>query len=233
MVIRVIRALIQRGMRLHYIQLCKSTTIAHMQALPGYQNYRICDPHDNQPDHVVFATLWRDMHSIQAFTEAHVSGVNWRAVTILPWEAGIVVSAVVSYVNDDYASLLAMGREVAPYVGKRATTSPPLPVTDAQWRALEPLLAPVGAHQIRRGRPRIDDRRVYAAVLTVIARGLFWRQIPLGVAPATGWRRYTEWERRGSWEVAWQAMLLALDTEARQNLVLDFLDRARAPMRRR
>jgi transposase len=204
-----------------------------MQALPGFLSYRICAPHEKQPDHVVFATLWEDMQSIQAFTEAHVAGVNWRAVTVLPWEAGVVVSAVVSCMNDDYTSLSAMERDVAPYVRKRAPSSAPLLLTDTQWRALAPLLAPVGAHQSRRGRPRIDDRPVFDAVLTVIATGLFWRQTPLGVAPATGWRRYTEWEKTGAWTEAWQAMLHVLDPESRQDLVLDFLDRARAPMRRR
>jgi hypothetical protein len=61
---------------------------------------------------------------------------------------------------------------------------------------------------------------------------LFWREVSPGVAAATAWRRYTEWEQSGAWEEAWRILLPALDPLAQQDLLLNFLDCAHAPLRR-
>jgi transposase len=204
-----------------------------MRTQLGYLAYRICDSHAHRPDDVVFATLWESRASVQEFIHSGVGGVNWDVVAALPWEVGVVIGAVVTYVDADYRSLLDMGRAVAPFVRQRR--DPPAwtqRMTDAQWLLIGPILDPVGARLDRRGRPRVANRPIFDGVLGVVATGSYWREVVAGVSAATAWRRYTEWEQNGRWDQAWSILLPALDPQTRQQLVLDFLDCARAPARR-
>jgi transposase/heme-degrading monooxygenase HmoA len=231
-VIRVVCAHVQQGTRLVYVSLCKNTTIPRMRTHPGYLAYRICDSHPRRPDDVVVATLWEDEESVQRFIQTAVGGVNWDAGTALLWETGVVVNAVVSYVDDDYRSLAKMGDAVAPFVQRRKASPWSLRLTDAQWLTLAPILDSVGARQSRRGRPRVDNRPIFDAILGVIATGSYWREVTGGVAAATAWRRFNAWEGTGVWERAWRILLSALDSKTRQDLVLALLDCAHAPVRR-
>jgi transposase len=199
----------------------------------GYLAHRICDSHARRPDDVVFATLWDDGASVQRFIHSRVGGVNWDVVAALPWEVGVVIGAVVTYVDADYRSLLEMGRAVAPYVHQRRGPSAwTLRLTDAQWLLIAPILDPIGARQDRRGRPRVDNRPIFDGVLGVVATGSYWREVTKGVSPATAWRRFDAWEQAGVWDQVWRILLPALDPQSGQELVLDFLDCARAPARR-
>lgn len=232
MVIRVILAQVQQGKRLDYIHLCENVTVQNMQTYREYLNYRICDPQEKTPDTVVFATLWESATATQAFTQAHVAKANWAAVAILPWETDVVVSAKVSYVQDTYGSLITMWQALSPFVQQRAVLAPATRLTDAQWEMIAPILSPIAAGRVGRGRPRKNNRPLFDAVLTVILTGSYWSKVTPGATVPTAWRRYREWDMTGAWEQAWQALLETLDTQTRQTWVLDFLDCSHPPSRR-
>jgi quinol monooxygenase YgiN/transposase len=233
-VIRVIRAQAQQGKRPDYIDLCTSTTIPRMQQQPGYRDYRICAAHPKQPDRVVFATLWNDDAAVESFFRTHAAGMDWRTATMLPWEteANLLVRADVTYIYDDYRSLVAMADYVAAYVQRRAATAPPSPVTNAQWQAVAPILASVLTSPSGRGRPRKEDRPLFDAVLCVILTRSFWYNVPPPIKATTAWRRYTQWEVAGVWDQAWLALLPTLPAQTRQMWTLDFLDCSHPPPRR-
>ena len=71
-------------------------------------------------------------------------------------------------------------------------------VRDELWEVAEPLLP---AHQPdpRGGRPRVDDRVCFNAVVFVLFTGIAWRHLPreLGCSPATAHRRLAAWQRAG------------------------------------
>ncbi len=71
-------------------------------------------------------------------------------------------------------------------------------VSDELWEAVQPLL-PVQEPDPRGGRPRIDDRGCFGAIVFVLFTGIAWRHLPreFGVSPATAHRRLQEWERAG------------------------------------
>ena len=65
-----------------------------------------------------------------------------------------------------------------------------LHVDDGLWAVLEPLLpAPVS---MRIGRPRVDDRIAFTAILFVLVTGVPWRVLPreMGCSGVTAWRRH-------------------------------------------
>jgi transposase len=51
----------------------------------------------------------------------------------------------------------------------------------------------------RGGRPRVDDRVAFGAIMFVLVTGIAWRHLPaeLGCSPATAHRRLQEWQRAG------------------------------------
>ena len=174
MVIRVDSAHLQQGKRHDYVDLCTNTTIPRMQQQPGYLDYRICAAHPKQPDHVAFATLWDDDAAVESFFRTHVAGMDWRTATMLPWEAqaNLLVTADVTYIYDDYRSLIIMAGHVAGYVRqRRACHATARPVTNAQWQIVAPILASGLIGASGRGRPRKDDRLIFDGVLSVILDG--------------------------------------------------------------
>jgi transposase len=76
----------------------------------------------------------------------------------------------------------------------------PLHVDDGLWAVLEPLL-PERVRQ-RIGRPRVDDRIAFRAILFVLVTGVPWRLVPreIGCSGVTAWRRLRDWEAAGVWE---------------------------------
>ena len=233
MVIRVIRAQAQQGKRPDYRDLCMNTTIPRMRQQPGYLDYRICAAHPKQPDRVAFATLWDDDAAVESFFRAHAAGMDWRTATMLPWEAqaNLLVTADVTYIYDDYRSLIAMADHVAGYVQRRVAMLPSS-VTNAQWRIVAPILANGLTAPPGRGRPRKDNRPIFEGVLSVILTGSFWSNVPPPTNATTAWRRYREWELAGVWDQAWQALLPTLPAQTRQMWALDFLDCSHPPPRR-
>jgi heme-degrading monooxygenase HmoA len=231
MIIRVIRAHVQPGQRLEYIQLCNSVTTLYMRMYPEYLRHRVCGALQKTPNVVISATLWRDEAAIQTFTEDHAHGADWRAVAILPWEQDVVTRADVSYIGDDYPSLMAMWDQLRKVVRQRRETIGLPPLNDEQWGKVASILNPV-LPRTPRGRPPCDPRPVYGAILHVIALGSYWSAVPHGVSAATAWRRYMKWQAEGAWNEAWRLLLLALDPVVAQKLVLDFLDCSHPPKER-
>ena len=73
--------------------------------------------------------------------------------------------------------------------------------SDAQWKAIEPLLPRLG------GKPRVNDRRVISGVLHRYREGLRWRAVPAEYGPRTTlFNRFNRWREKG----IWQALLAAL-----------------------
>jgi transposase/heme-degrading monooxygenase HmoA len=211
-----------------------NTTIPRMRQQPGYLDYRICAAHSKQPDRVVFATLWENDAAVEAFFRTHVPELDWRTAAMLPWEAqaNLLVTADVTYIYDDYRSLIAMADHVADYVQRRVAATSPSSMTNAQWQILAPILANGLTSPPGRGRPRKDDRPIFDGVLSVILTGSFWSNVPPPTNATTAWRRYTEWELAGVWDQAWQALLQTLPAQIRQVWTLDFLDCSHPPPRR-
>jgi transposase len=52
------------------------------------------------------------------------------------------------------------------------------------------------------GRARVEDRRVFVAIVYVLTAHCAWRRTPacFGVAVPTVYRRYGEWTRAGLWD---------------------------------
>jgi transposase len=74
-------------------------------------------------------------------------------------------------------------------------------VRDELWEAVRPLL-PEHVPDPRGGRPRVDDRVCFNAIVFVLFTGIAWRHLPreLGCSPATAHRRLADWQAEGVWE---------------------------------
>jgi transposase len=74
-------------------------------------------------------------------------------------------------------------------------------VRDELWEVAEPLL-PAYRPDPRGGRPRVDDRVCFNAIVFVLFTGIAWRHLPreLGCSPATAHRRLAAWQKSGVWE---------------------------------
>jgi transposase len=72
----------------------------------------------------------------------------------------------------------------------------PLLAGDGLWDALRPLLPERPACRI--GRPRVEDRVAFTAILFVLVTGLPWRLVPqeMGCSGVTAWRRLRDWSGR-------------------------------------
>jgi transposase len=86
-----------------------------------------------------------------------------------------------------------------------------LHVDDGLWAVLEPLL-PERVHQ-RIGRPRVDDRIAFTAILFVLVTGVPWRVLPqeIGCSGVTAWRRLRDWQAAGVWDRLHREMLRRLN----------------------
>ena len=71
-------------------------------------------------------------------------------------------------------------------------------VRDELWEVVEPLL-PAQKPDPRGGRPRVDDRVAFGAIVFVLVTGIAWRHLPaeLGCSSATAHRRLQQWQRDG------------------------------------
>ena len=89
-------------------------------------------------------------------------------------------------------------------------------VRDELWEVVEPLL-PVQKPNPRGGRPRVDDRVCFGAIVFVLFTGIAWRHLPreLGCSPATAHRRLCEWQRAGVWSRLHQELLRRLNAAGR------------------
>jgi transposase len=74
-------------------------------------------------------------------------------------------------------------------------------VPDDLWAIVHPVLPPAAVRPQGGGRARVDDRRIFVAIVYVLTAHCAWRRTPacFGVAVATVYRRYGEWTRAGLW----------------------------------
>src|SRR5215212_10741849 len=89
-------------------------------------------------------------------------------------------------------------------------------IRDELWEVVEPVL-PRREPDPRGGRPRVDDRVCFGAVLFVLFTGIAWRHLPreLGCSPATAHRRLGDWQRAGVWQKLYAAVLQRLEQAGR------------------
>jgi transposase len=89
-------------------------------------------------------------------------------------------------------------------------------VRDELWRVVEPLL-PARGRDPGGGRPRVDDRVAFGAIVFVLVTGIAWRHLPreLGCSPATAHRRLQEWQRAGVFTRLHRELLRRLNAAGR------------------
>ena len=87
----------------------------------------------------------------------------------------------------------------------------PWEVSDAFWEKVKPLI-PLAPSHAKGGRPRMDDRKVFTAIIYLLRTGTQWNALPreLG-ASSTVHDRFQEWEKRGFFKALWQAGLTSYD----------------------
>jgi transposase len=85
-------------------------------------------------------------------------------------------------------------------------------VRDDLWELAGPLL-PEHRADPRGGRPRVDDRVCFGAIVFVLFSGIAWRHLPreMGCSPATAHRRLAEWQADGVFERLHQELLRRLN----------------------
>jgi transposase len=90
-----------------------------------------------------------------------------------------------------------------------------LHVDDGLWAVLEPLLPERVPRRI--GRPRVDDRIAFTAILFVLVTGVPWRVLPrqLGCSGVTAWRRLRDWQAAGVWDRLHRELLRRLNALGR------------------
>jgi len=77
-------------------------------------------------------------------------------------------------------------------------------LTDEQWSFLQSFMPPPS----RRGRPRLDDRKVLNGILFVLTTGCRWADMPRRYChPTTAWRRLKELQEEGVWQKILQSLL--------------------------
>jgi len=87
----------------------------------------------------------------------------------------------------------------------------PWMVSDELWEKVEPLVPPAPSHA-KGGRPRMDDRKAFAAIVYVLRTGIQWNALPVELgASSTVHDRFQEWEREGFFEELWGAGLAEYD----------------------
>ncbi|SCB40801.1 Transposase [Rhizobium hainanense] len=80
-------------------------------------------------------------------------------------------------------------------------------LTDFEWRAIKPVLP-----NERRGKPRVDDRRVVNGIFRVLRSGAPWRDVPQRYGPyATCYNRFRRWMKAGIWDSLMDVITSASD----------------------
>src|SRR5215207_6257645 len=84
-------------------------------------------------------------------------------------------------------------------------------VRDELWEVARPLLPE--PKQTRMGRPRVDDRVAFNAIVFVLITGIAWRHLPreLGCSPATAHRRLQQWQAAGVFAALHRELLRRLN----------------------
>ena len=86
--------------------------------------------------------------------------------------------------------------------------------SDALWEQVQPLLPThVNTHPLGGGRPRVDDRRAFDAILFVLRTGCQWNALnATGICSSSvAHARYQAWTRAGVFLQLWERGLTAYD----------------------
>lgn len=85
-------------------------------------------------------------------------------------------------------------------------------VRDELWEAVEPML-PAQEPSPKGGRPRVEDRVCFNAIVFVLFTGIAWRHLPreMGCSPATAHRRLVALQQAGVFEQLHRELLGALN----------------------
>jgi putative transposase len=87
----------------------------------------------------------------------------------------------------------------------------PWEVDDALWARVQPLIPPQ-LLSLRAGRARVDDRRVFGAILYVLRTGCQWNALPRELcSSSTAHRRFQEWRAGGFFQRLWEEGLTEYD----------------------
>lgn len=89
-------------------------------------------------------------------------------------------------------------------------------VRDELWETVEPML-PAHEPSPKGGRPRVEDRVCFNAIVFVLFTGIAWQHLPreMGCSPATAHRRLMAWQRAGVFARLHQELLRALNSAGR------------------
>lgn len=103
-------------------------------------------------------------------------------------------------------------------------------VRDELWEVVEPLLPEQGDNP-RGGRPRVDDRVAFGAIVFVLITGIAWRHLPsqLGCSPATPHRRLQQWQRAGVFARLHRELSLQLNRAGRIDWATAAIDATYGP----
>ena len=89
-------------------------------------------------------------------------------------------------------------------------------VTDALWARIEPLIPRhVNHHPRGGGRKRVDDRKVFNAILFVARTGCQWKALDATkiCSGSTAHLRFQEWTEAGLFEQLWKIGLIEYDNK--------------------
>ena len=87
----------------------------------------------------------------------------------------------------------------------------PWEVSDELWEQICPLIPAAPSHA-KGGRPRMQDRQAFEAIVYVLRTGIQWNALPRDLgASSTVHDRFQEWERAGFFKALWQAGLQEYD----------------------
>lgn len=89
-------------------------------------------------------------------------------------------------------------------------------VCDELWEVAAPFL-PAHEPDPRGGRPRVDDRVCFNAIVFVLFTGIAWKHLPreMGCSSATAHRRLAEWQSAGVFERLHRESLRRLNAAGR------------------
>jgi transposase len=100
----------------------------------------------------------------------------------------------------------------------------PLLAGDGLWEVLERLLPERPAQRI--GRPRVEDRVAFTAIIFVLVTGLPWRLVPheIGCSGVRAWRRLRDWHASGVWARLHRELLRRLHATRRLDWSVGVVD---------
>lgn len=106
-------------------------------------------------------------------------------------------------------------------------------VPDTLWELVQPLLPSRSSRELG-GRPRVDERAVFATVLFVATTSATWRaaETVFGVHRATAHRRFQEWTRSGVWPQVHRAALNRLGEQGLLNWSRAAVDSMHVPAKK-